>query len=553
MQLESFLEQSARRLPNKVALVFGEQRLTYAEIETRANRLAHALIASGVERGDRIAIFLDNGVEAVVSVFAVLKAGAVFVMVNPTTKAEKLTWILNNCQAKALVAPASKLPVLDDCWSQTPYLACVFLTGGANAAVAGNAAKQFFDLDALSCTESAVAELVRVPSCSAVDGNSHEFIYAAVAGNSHEFLYAAGTQPPAKRAIDIDLAALIYTSGSTGNPKGVMLTHLNMVSAATSITTYLANREDDVILSVLPLSFDYGLYQALMAFKIGATLVLERSFTYPHAVLERLIREKVTGFPLVPTMAAILLQMDLSKYEFSYLRYITNTAAALPVEHIKKLRALFPQVTLFSMYGLTECKRVSYLPPDQLDIRPNSVGKGMPNEEVFVVDADGRRVAAGVVGELVVRGANVMKGYWDLAEETANKLRPGPVPGEMMLFTGDLFRTDAEGFLYFVGRKDDIIKSRGEKVSPKEVENVLCSHPAVAEAAVIGVPDAVLGEAIKAVVTLRPDSQATEKEILRFCSQHLEDFMVPKFMEIREALPKTSNGKVNKRELAGVA
>src|SRR5204862_3207526 len=201
----------------------------------------------------------------------------------------------------------------------------------------------------------------------------------------------------------IDLAALVYTSGSTGNPKGVMLTHLNMVSAATSITTYLENREDDIILSVLPLSFDYGLYQALMAFKIGGTLVLERSFTYPHAVLDRLVREKVTGFPLVPTMAAILLQMDLSQYDFSRVRYVTNTAAALPVEHIRRLRALFPHVTLYSMYGLTECKRVSYLPPDQLDIRPNSVGKGMPNEEVFVVDDEGRRVPPGVHGELVVR------------------------------------------------------------------------------------------------------------------------------------------------------
>jgi amino acid adenylation domain-containing protein len=521
VQLETFLEHSARRLPHKIALVFGEQRLTYDEIEARCNRLAHALIAAGVDRGDRVAIFLDNSVEAVVSVFAVLKAGAVFVMVNPTTKADKLTWILNNCQAKALVAPAAKLTPLDDYWCQTPYLACVFVTGGAQAAVSGNAAKQFWDLDAVS----------RQPA-------------GAPTG---------ATQPPAKRAIDIDLAALIYTSGSTGNPKGVMLTHLNMVSAATSISTYLENRKDDIILSVLPLAFDYGLYQALMAFKIGGTLVLERSFTYPHAVLERLICEKVTGFPLVPTMAAILLQMDLTKYEFSSLRYLTNTAAALPVEHIKKLRALFPQVTLFSMYGLTECKRVSYLPPEQLDIRPNSVGKGMPNEEVFVVDADGRRVAAGVVGELVVRGANVMKGYWDLPLETANKLRPGPVPGEMMLYTGDLFRTDAEGFLYFVGRKDDIIKSRGEKVSPKEVENVLCSHTAVAEAAVVGVPDPVLGEAIKAVVTLKPGSPATEKEILRFCSQHLEDFMVPKTVEIRDALPKTSNGKINKRELAGVS
>lgn len=515
MQLETFLEQSARRLPHKTALVFGEQRLTYEEVESRCNRLAHALIAAGVERGERVAIYLDNTIEAVVSVFAVLKAGAVFVMVNPTTKAEKLTWILNNCQAKALVAPAFKLAGLDHCWHETPYLANIFFTGRSSV-VADNAAKHFFNLDELISPQN------------------------------------GSPQAPHKRAIDVDLAALVYTSGSTGNPKGVMLTHLNMVSAATSITTYLESRESDVVLNVLPLSFDYGLYQALMTFMVGGTLVLERSFTYPHAVLERVVREQITGFPIVPTMAAILLQMDLSKYDLSHLRYVTNTAAALPVEHIRKLRNLFPHVTLYSMYGLTECKRVSYLPPDQLDIRPNSVGKGMPNEEVFVVDDEGRRVAPGVTGELVVRGANVMKGYWELPEETAKKLRPGPVPGEMMLFTGDLFRTDDEGYLYFVGRKDDIIKSRGEKVSPKEVENVLCSHLAIAEAAVVGVPDAVLGEAIKAVVTLRQGVQATEKEILRYCSQHLEDFMIPQVVEIRESLPKTSNGKVNKRELAGI-
>jgi acyl-CoA synthetase (AMP-forming)/AMP-acid ligase II len=325
-----------------------------------------------------------------------------------------------------------------------------------------------------------------------------------------------------------------------------------MVSAATSITTYLENRCDDIVLNVLPLSFDYGLYQVLMAAKFGGTVVLERGFTYPHAVLETVVREKVTGLPLVPTMLAILLQMDLSKYDFSRLRYVTNTAAALPVEHIRQLRQILPHVTIFSMYGLTECKRVSYLPPDQIDIRPASVGHGMPNEEVFVVDDQGRRVGPGVVGELVVRGANVMKGYWELPDETAQRLKPGPLPGEMQLHTGDLFRADDDGYLYFVGRKVDIIKSRGDEVAPREVENVLCSHPAVAEAAVVGVPDPVLGQAIKTVVTLRPDAVATERDLLRHCAGHLEDFMVPQTIEIRDSLPKTNNGKVNKRELAGV-
>lgn len=516
MQLETFLEQSASRHPEKTAIVCGKQRMTYGELEADCNRLAHALITAGVGRGDRVAIFLDNSIEAVQAVFAVLKAGAVFMPVNPTTKLDKLTFMLNNSRATALFCPAKKLESLDDCWTHTPHLETVILTGQPDLAVAANRAKQFLGYNALLRQ------------------------------------YDAQSQPPAKRCINIDLAALIYTSGSTGNPKGVMLTHLNMTSAATSITTYLENRPDDIILNVLPLSFDYGLYQAIMAIKLGATLILEKSFTYPHAILELLVREKVTGFPLVPTMAAILLQMDLTKYDFSTLRYLTNTAAALPTEHIKRLRDLFPQAILFSMYGLTECKRVSYLPPDQLEIRPNSVGRGMPNEEVYVVDDAGNKVGPGIVGELVIRGANVMKGYWENPEETAKKLRPGPLPNEMVLYSGDLFQTDEEGFLYFVGRKDDIIKSRGEKVAPREVENVLSSHPAVAEAAVIGVPDEILGQAIKAVVALRPGMTATDKELQRHCAAHLEDFMIPQIVEIRDVLPKTGNGKINKRELCGV-
>jgi acyl-CoA synthetase (AMP-forming)/AMP-acid ligase II len=329
-----------------------------------------------------------------------------------------------------------------------------------------------------------------------------------------------------------------------------MLTHLNIVSAATSITTYLENTPDDIIVNLLPLSFDYGLYQVLMAFKIGGTVVLERSFTFPHSVIETIIREKVTGLPIVPTISAVLLQLDLSPYKFPDLRYISNTAAALPTHHIRRLRALFPHVRLYSMYGLTECKRVSYLPPDQIDIRPTSVGRGMPNEEVYIVDENGQRVPPGVVGELVVRGSNVMKGYWELPAETEERLKPGPFPGEKVLYTGDLFRMDEEGYLYFFGRKDDIIKTRGEKVSPKEVEDVLYSLPGIAETAVIGVPDEVLGQAIRAVVTLREGAHLTEQDVLRHCAERLENFMVPQSVVFVASMPKTDSGKISKRMVA---
>lgn len=514
MQLQTFLERSAAATPDKTVLICGARRVSYRELEATANRLAHGLRRAGVGRGDRVAIYLDNCIEAVVAIFAVLKADGVFMPINPTTKSDKLAYVLNNSRARAVILPGKRIAALDDVWTHTPHLESITAVGDAAPAVAG---KSVFGYDEL------------------LERHFDDVL------------------PPSARNINIDLAALIYTSGSTGNPKGVMLTHLNMTSAAESITTYLENRSDDVILNVLPLSFDYGLYQALMTVKIGGTLVLEKSFAYPHAVLEKVVAERVTGLPLVPTMAAILLQMDLTKYDFSHLRYVTNTAAALPVEHILRLRNQLPGVRLYSMYGLTECKRVSYLPPEQLDVRPGSVGRGMPNEEVYVVDDTGARVGPDVVGELVVRGANVMKGYWELPEETAKRLRPGPLPGEMMLYTGDLFRADADGFLYFVGRKDDIIKSRGEKVAPKEIENVLHAHPDVAEAAVVGRPDTVLGQSICAFVALRDEATTTDRELLQYCRRHLEDFMVPQSLEIRESLPKSSNGKIDKRQLVEVS
>jgi acyl-CoA synthetase (AMP-forming)/AMP-acid ligase II len=260
-----------------------------------------------------------------------------------------------------------------------------------------------------------------------------------------------------------------------------------------------------------------------------------------------MMEEKVTGFPGVPTIFAILLGLkDLGTFDFSSLRYITNTAAALPPAHIAKLRKIFPQVRLYSMYGLTECKRVSYLPPDEIDRCPDSVGRAMPNEEVWIVDEQGNRLGPRVVGELVVRGSNVMLGYWGLPEETARVLKPGKYPGERILYTGDLFTMDEEGYLYFVGRKDDMIKSRGERISPREIEQCLCAMDGVAEAAVIGVPDEILGQAIKAVISVRDGCPLKEQDVLRHCAENLEDFMVPKSIQFVKDLPKHPNGKIDK-------
>jgi len=516
MLVNNFLENSSVRFGAKTALICGTQRYSYQELEVSANRMGHFLIEEGLRRQDRVAVYLENSGEAVISIFGALKAGGVFLVINPQVKPPSLQYIFNDCNVRILVTSQRLFSASADRLQQCPDLRQVMIVNNS-----GNH-----------------------------DGKNQAGPWTMQ--NFHAALNAHPDKPPESRCIDIDLASLIYTSGSTGNPKGVMLTHLNMVSAANSITRYLENTQDDIVLSCLPLSFDYGLYQLMMAFRFGGTLILERSFTYPYKVLDLMAREKVTGFPLVPAMAAILLRLkNVNEIRLPHLRYITNTAQALPVKHILLLAEMFPTTRIFSMYGLTECKRVSYLPPAELLRRPASVGKAMPNTETWIVDTQGQKIEEPwETGELVVRGANVMKGYWNLPDETAQRLRPGVYPGESVLYTGDLFQMDEEGYLYFVSRRDNMIKTGGELVSPKEVETVLYELPDVTEAAVVAVDDDILGRAIKAVVVIPEESLLTEMDIIKHCSRKMENFKVPKHVDIRHnPLPKTVTGKIAGREL----
>ncbi|MFN8548649.1 MAG: AMP-binding protein [Candidatus Eisenbacteria bacterium] len=511
-QLHDILESAAACLPEKVALVVKGERLTYAELNARANALASTLIASGVTRGDRVVVFADNTLETVVSFWGVLKANAVVSIVNPQTKADKLAYYLNDCRATALISDAHLTPVFLEAAARSEHLRTAILSGPFDRA-----------------------------RCAALAG---------LLSWEEALLRGDRNTPPARLGLDVDLAAIIYTSGSTGDPKGVMLTHRNMITAARSISIYLRMVEDDVVLCVLPFSFDYGLYQMILSFRVGARLVLERSFTYPAQVLNLMVEEKVTGFPGVPTIFAILAEMKtLADYDFSRIRYVTNTAAALPVKHILVLKDLFPGARIYSMYGLTECKRCTYLPPEDLERKPTSVGIAIPDTELWLVDENNRRVAPGEVGQLVIRGATVMAGYWEKPEETARKLKPGPLPGERVLYTGDFCRLDEEGYLYFVARMDDVIKSRGEKVAPKEVESALMNVAGIKEAAVIGVPDEILGQAVKAFVVLEAGVTMTERDAIKECQRRLESFMVPKHVEFVADLPKTTTGKIKKTDL----
>jgi len=507
MLLHDYLTNSAARYPDKTAVVCGDQVVTYADLDRRTNQLARSLIQAGVRRGDRAIIFLPNSVETALAVFAVLKAGAVFVPVNPGMKADKLAYIVDNCQAAVIITDATGFATIGEFWTQLPSISVVVAT---------------YDLK----LDLSPRRLIALPE--ALASESGEPVHAPV--------------------IDQDLACLIYTSGSTGEPKGVVCGHNNVVFASGSIVTYLENVPDDIVINVLPFSFDYGLYQLLMVFRFGGTLVIENAFGYPAAILRTIERERVTGLPAVPTLVAMLLKLDLSGFDLSSLRYVSNTAAALHPSHIQALQERLPHVRIYSMYGMTECKRTLYLPPARLHDKPSSVGVAIPGTEVWVEDENGTRLGPGKIGELVVRGSHVMRGYWGDPELTARFYRPGPTPSERVLYSGDLFRTDEEGLLYFVSRKDDIIKSRGEKVSPKEVEAVICELESVLETAVIGVPDEVLGHAIKAFV-VRSDDALSEQQVRRHCTARLEGFMVPQYVEFVSQLAKTASGKIDKKGL----
>jgi acyl-CoA synthetase (AMP-forming)/AMP-acid ligase II len=429
MFVHEFLENSTKKHPDKIALIWGDQRMSYRELNTMAARFASALVEKGIGKGDRVVIVNPNSVETIVAIFGILKAGGVFLVLHHSVKEKKLAYILNDCGARGVVLFRNQLPAFAPVLETCESLQCMVVCGE---------------------TEENLPE-GRVPAVS----------YDTIQKNCQPLEQSPGVS-------DHDLACLVYTSGSTGEPKGVMEPHTCVDFATSSIITYLENTAEDIVLNCLPLSFDYGLYQPLMVFKFGGTLVLERSFMFPTAILKKMEKERVTGFPAVPTIFSVLVQMDLSAYDLSSLRYITNTAAALPVSHIERLCAKFPEASIYSMYGQTECKRVLYLPPKELKKRPGSVGIAIPGTEVWIQGPDGERLPPGSTGQLVVRGKHVMKGYLNKPNETACTFGPGRFPDEGLLYTGDLFRQDEEGFLYFISRVDDIIKTRGEKSLQKK-------------------------------------------------------------------------------------
>jgi long-chain acyl-CoA synthetase len=509
--VHSFIEDAAEQYPEKQALFAEGKWHTYRELDETANRLAHLLAGQGLDRGDRVALLLKNSMEYVVSYYATLKAGGIAVPLNTGNTAADVDFIVRDCGARFLVTTKNLLARI------APR--SEWMSGSPPARL-------------WVWSETQTAEM-------AAGLPAPTLLPAAIEAES-----AAN---PGRRLIDLDTASIVYTSGSTGQPRGVVLSHLNIATNTRSIVDYLELTAADRIMVVLPFFYIYGKSLLNTHFCVGGSVVVDNRFLYPNTVLQTMQEQQVTGFAGVPSTYSILLsRSNVKSWKFDSLRYLTQAGGAMAPAVQKEVAATFAPARLFIMYGATEAAaRLSYLDPAELPRKWGSIGKAIPNVELFVADERGNRLGAGQEGEIVARGANLMSGYWNRPEETARVLRNG------LYFTGDIGKMDDEGYLYVVGRCTDMIKIGGNRVSAKEIEEALQEHPAVIETAVIGVPDEVLGEAPKAFIVIDPHYRGKiETELQAFLQKHLTVYKIPRLYELRDALPKNEAGKIQKLKLA---
>jgi len=513
--IHHMLRSSAARQPEKEAVVHGSRRMKYREVADTCRSVASGLRGAGMQRGDRVGIYLDPSVEQVLAIFSISQAGGVYVPINTVLVPEQVAHIARDCGMTALITTADKLEVLLPALHDVSSLQFFIVTSKSNG-------RDPAEMTTGSKPTHRFEEMLRLP----MEGPWQDW------------------------AISQDLAAILYTSGSTGKPKGVMLSHANVMAGSTIVSTYLEIGERERILAVLPFSFDAGMNQLMTAFQQGGTIVLIK-FVFAKEIIDALLTERISGLAGVPTVWSLLSNGGILKHEFPDLRYITNTGGAMPQAVLKVLRQALPTTKIFLMYGLTEAFRSTYLPPEELDRRPTSMGKAIPDTEILVLNERGERCQPGEVGELVHRGPTVSMGYWGNPEATQQVLKPNPlVPQEVgncekVCYSGDLVKMDEDGFLYYIGRRDTMIKSSGYRISPTEVEEILFQTGKIRQAAVIGIPDEILGQTIKAFLVAKDKEQLDCDAIQDFCAEKMPRHMVPKQFEVMTELPKTSSGKVD--------
>ncbi len=515
-QLHHLITDTAKHYPTNIAIKHKEESIDYHSLAVLIVKAAAGYQQLGLERSERVAIYLPKLIETVAACFGVSHADGVIVPVNPMLKPEQVKHILKDCNARILVTTSQK------------------------AAQIAEVLPSCHDLHTLITIDKNPLNFELPGHIKIITWNT-----AINLTNS----------APINQNIDSDMAAILYTSGSTGRPKGVVLSHHNMITGAESVARYLNNHQADKILSLLPLSFDYGFSQLTTAFITGAQVVL-LDYLLPREVLNIIVREQITGLAAVPTLWTQLASLSWHNEIKETLRYITNSGGALPNITLEALRRELPETNIYLMYGLTEAFRSTYLPPDEIDQKPGSIGKAIPNAEVMVLKDDGSPCTPGETGELVHRGPLVALGYWNNPEKTAKRFKPLPSPNggateEIVVWSGDKVRMDEEGYLYFIGREDEMIKVSGYRISPTEIEEVLYKSGLIGEGVVFGVPHPALGQAIIAIVTPQENQADTSSSALKkHCKQALPAYMVPQKIIIEEALPKNPNGKIARTELS---
>ena len=523
--LHEIIGLTAQRFPQAIAMTSGASGLSYAELNASVLRFASGLMNLGLARSERVAIYLEKRFETVIASFGAPAAGAVFVPINPLLKPEQVAFILRDCNVRVLLTSPERLALMKDVLPACHDLRHVVVTEAAG--VEAGADMSLTGPVVLTCWHDLLSSPARL----------------------------------GHRVIDVDMAAILYTSGSTGKPKGVVLSHRNMVAGAKSVASYLENDREDTLLAALPLSFDAGFSQLTTAFHTGARVVL-LNYLMPRDVLKAMASEGVTGLTAVPPLYIQLAQLDWPTSIQENLRYFANTGGRMPGETLNLLRRRVPRAKPFLMYGLTEAFRSTYLPPQEVDRRPDSIGKAIPNAEILVLREDGSACGPDEPGELVHRGALVGMGYWNDADKTAERYKllapdaPGRQPGlqlpEYAVFSGDTVRRDAEGFLYFIGRRDEMMKTSGYRVSPTEVEEVLYATQLVGECAAFGVEHPTLGQAIHVVATTSLGVGADRLDhLMNECRSRMPAYMVPAGIEmVAGPLPRNPNGKIDRKLLS---
>lgn len=512
--LYDLIQKQANITPTANALLHKNEVFTYSDLKFQTDQACQKLLSLNTLPGERVAVYLPKIPETVFTIFGTAQAGGVFVPVNPLLKPQQVSYILKDCNVRTLVTSSDRLKLLKDTLIDCHDLRSIIL------------------VDKGEIPEDLLPQITITrwhTPCAEVETNT------------------------SIRLIDTDMAAILYTSGSTGNPKGVVLSHKNMLTGAHSVASYLENSAQDCLLAVLPFSFDYGLSQLTTAFSVGASVVL-MDYLLPRDVIKATARFQITGLAAVPPLWNQLAELEWPEETKKSLRYITNTGGAMPVATTHKLVKSLPATAVYLMYGLTEAFRSTYLPPEQVAIRPESMGKAIPNAEILVLREDGTECAPGEPGELVHRGSLVSMGYWNDPAKTAERFKAIPnkhpeIPlTEIAVWSGDQVKKDEEGFLYFISRKDEMIKTSGYRVSPTEVEEVLYSSRLIKEVVALGVAHPQLGQAILLLAIAGPD--CNERSLLQYCQKELPNFMLPKKIIFIDTLPRNQNGKIDRKTLA---